>query len=93
MAIIDVKMLSGFVPVRSSLEKVKNGSKVSDIKNNHILFYLQKVSRKDISFSFSVEQSLPVSDIKPVPVHIYDYYETDEYALAEYTTPCSPPSS
>ncbi|NXT26962.1 OVOS protein, partial [Syrrhaptes paradoxus] len=28
MAIIDVKMLSGFVPVRSSLEKVKNGSKV-----------------------------------------------------------------
>uniref|UniRef100_A0A672UJV5 Ovostatin n=1 Tax=Strigops habroptila TaxID=2489341 RepID=A0A672UJV5_STRHB len=29
MAIINVKMLSGFVPVRSSLEKVKNGSKVN----------------------------------------------------------------
>ncbi|KFV45158.1 Ovostatin, partial [Tyto alba] len=28
MAIIDVKMLSGFVPIRSSLEKVKNGRKV-----------------------------------------------------------------
>ncbi|XP_010573752.1 PREDICTED: ovostatin-like [Haliaeetus leucocephalus] len=96
MAIIDVKMLSGFVPVRSSLEKVQYQNSVVDrvdIKNNHILFYLQKVSRKDINFSFSVEQSLPVSDIKPVPVHIYDYYETDEYALAEYTTPCSPPSS
>ncbi|KFO93272.1 Ovostatin, partial [Buceros rhinoceros silvestris] len=91
MAIIDVKMLSGFVPVRSSLEKLRYENSVVDhvdIKNNHILFYLQKVSQKEINFSFSVEQSLPVSDIKPVPVHIYDYYETDEYALAEYKTPC-----
>uniref|UniRef100_A0A8C6Z9Y1 Ovostatin n=1 Tax=Nothoprocta perdicaria TaxID=30464 RepID=A0A8C6Z9Y1_NOTPE len=55
MAIIDVKMLSGFVPVRSSLKKV---------------------FQKEISFSFSVEQSLPVSDIKAASVHIYDYYET-----------------
>ncbi|NXD73285.1 OVOS protein, partial [Eolophus roseicapillus] len=96
MAIIDVKMLSGFVPVRSSLEKLQYQNSVVDrvdIKNNHIFFYLQKVSQKEINFSFSVEQSLPVSDIKPVPVHMYDYYETDEYALAEYKSPCSPPSS
>uniref|UniRef100_A0A663LXT3 Alpha-macroglobulin receptor-binding domain-containing protein n=1 Tax=Athene cunicularia TaxID=194338 RepID=A0A663LXT3_ATHCN len=46
-----------------------------------------------MTFSFSVEQSLPVSDIKPVPVHMYDYYETDEYALTEYKTPCSLPSN
>ncbi|NWZ38433.1 OVOS protein, partial [Brachypodius atriceps] len=96
MAIIDVKMLSGFVPEQSSLKKLRYENSVVDrvdIKNNHILFYLQKVSQKEISFSFGVEQSLPVSDIKPVPVHIYDYYETDEYALSEYNTPCSPSSS
>ncbi|NXU86102.1 OVOS protein, partial [Xiphorhynchus elegans] len=96
MAIIDVKMLSGFVPVESSLKKLQDDNSVVDrvdIKNNHILFYLQKVSQKEINFSFSVEQSLPVSDIKPVPVHIYDYYETDEYALSEYNTPCSLPSN
>ncbi|XP_050765212.1 ovostatin-like [Gymnogyps californianus] len=96
MAIIDVKMLSGFVPVRSSLKKLQYQNSVVarvDIKNNHIFIYLQKVSQKEITFSFSVEQSLPISDIKPVPVHIYDYYETDEYALAEYKTPCSLPSS
>ncbi|NXH97501.1 OVOS protein, partial [Pachycephala philippinensis] len=93
MAIIDVKMLSGFVPEESSLKKLRYEDSVVDrvdIKNNHILFYLQKVSQKEISFSFGVEQSLPVSDIKPVPVHMYDYYETDEYALSEYNTPCSP---
>ncbi|NWV04877.1 OVOS protein, partial [Ptilonorhynchus violaceus] len=95
MAIIDVKMLSGFVPEESSLKKLQYQNSVVDrvdIKNNHVLFYLQKVSQKEISFSFSMEQSLPVSDIKPVPVHVYDYYETDEYALSEYNTPCSPPS-
>ncbi|KFV85385.1 Ovostatin, partial [Struthio camelus australis] len=91
MAIIDVKMLSGFVPIRSSLKKLQYHDSIVaqvDIKNNHILFYLQKVFQKEISFSFSVEQSLPVSDIKAASVHIYDYYETDEYALAEYKTPC-----
>ncbi|KAM9388176.1 ovostatin-like [Phaethornis superciliosus] len=96
MAIIDVKMLSGFVPVGSSLKKLQDQDSVVnrvDTKNNHILFYLQQVSQKEISFSFSVEQSLPVSDIKPVPVHMYDYYETDEYALAEYKAPCSSASS
>ncbi|NXR66779.1 OVOS protein, partial [Rhadina sibilatrix] len=96
MAIIDVKMLSGFVPEESSLKKLRYESSVVDrvdSKNNHILFYLQKVSQKEVSFSFGVEQSLPVSDIKPVPVHIYDYYETDEYALSEYNTPCSSSSN
>ncbi|NXR05597.1 OVOS protein, partial [Semnornis frantzii] len=35
MAIIDVKMLSGFVPIRSSLAKVKNGRKVNDKSQKH----------------------------------------------------------
>ncbi|XP_040504344.1 ovostatin [Gallus gallus] len=96
MAIIDVKMLSGFISDRSSLKKLQYQASVVDhvdIKNDHVFFYLQKLSQKEVSFSFSVEQSLPVSDIKPAPVHIYDYYETDEYAFAEYKTPCSPPSN
>ncbi|NWY06636.1 OVOS protein, partial [Nothoprocta ornata] len=95
MAIIDVKMLSGFVPVRSSLKKLQQYDSIVnqvDIKNDHIIFYLQKVFQKEISFSFSMEQSLPVSDIKAASVHIYDYYETDEYAVAEYKSPCSQPS-
>ncbi|NXL86370.1 OVOS protein, partial [Alectura lathami] len=96
MAIIDVKMLSGFIPDRSSLNKLQYQDSVVDrvdVKNDHVFFYLQKLSQKEVTFSFSVEQSLPVSYIRPAPVHIYDYYETDEYALAEYKTPCSPPSN
>uniref|UniRef100_A0A8C0G5P8 OVOS protein n=1 Tax=Chelonoidis abingdonii TaxID=106734 RepID=A0A8C0G5P8_CHEAB len=64
MAIIDVKMLSGFVPVSSSLQKVRNGS------------HMNKPPQGKGGFSFSVEQDLPVSNIKPGSVLIYDYYET-----------------
>uniref|UniRef100_A0A8C8S5M6 Alpha-macroglobulin receptor-binding domain-containing protein n=1 Tax=Pelusios castaneus TaxID=367368 RepID=A0A8C8S5M6_9SAUR len=70
MAIIDVKMLSGFIPVHSSLQKRSRYS-------------------KNISFSFSIEQDLPVSNLKPASVMIYDYYETDENAVAEYKLPCN----
>uniref|UniRef100_A0A452H633 OVOS protein n=1 Tax=Gopherus agassizii TaxID=38772 RepID=A0A452H633_9SAUR len=69
MAIIDVKMLSGFVPVSSSLQKVRNGSHVN------------KPPQGKRGFSFSVEQELPVSNIKPASVLIYDYYETGRRVL------------
>uniref|UniRef100_A0A452H628 Alpha-macroglobulin receptor-binding domain-containing protein n=1 Tax=Gopherus agassizii TaxID=38772 RepID=A0A452H628_9SAUR len=75
MAIIDVKMLSGFVPVSSSLQKDQKVMQV-ETKQNHVLFYLESVSWTTLSFSFSVEQELPVSNIKPASVLIYDYYET-----------------
>ncbi|XP_074839734.1 ovostatin-like [Carettochelys insculpta] len=93
MAIIDVKMLSGFVPVRSSLQKLREDRKVMQVetKQNHVLFYLESVSQNITSFSFSVEQDLAVSDIKPAPVLIYDYYETDENAVAEYNLHCNDP--
>uniref|UniRef100_A0A8D2H2R1 Alpha-macroglobulin receptor-binding domain-containing protein n=1 Tax=Urocitellus parryii TaxID=9999 RepID=A0A8D2H2R1_UROPR len=55
MAIIDVKMLSGFVPDKSSVEKV---------------------TQKEIQFSFSIEQDALVSNIKPASVQLYDYYAT-----------------
>ncbi|KAM9674112.1 ovostatin-like [Trichechus inunguis] len=91
MVIIDVKMLSGFVPVRSSIEKLQRDGKVQQVetKTSHVFFYLENVTKKEIQFSFSVEQDALVSNIRPASVQLYDYYETDEYALAEYNTPCN----
>ncbi|TFJ98938.1 Alpha-2-macroglobulin [Platysternon megacephalum] len=61
MVIVDVKMLSGFIPV----------------------------SNVPQSFSFAVEQDFPVQNLKPALVKVYDYYQTDEFAIAEYSAPCS----
>ncbi|XP_019371619.1 PREDICTED: ovostatin-like [Gavialis gangeticus] len=90
MAIIDVKMLSGFVPIKSSLQELQNSRVVMHVetKNDHVIFYLEKVSQEGIRFSFSIEQSLPISNIQPASVLIYDYYQTDESKVAVYNTPC-----
>uniref|UniRef100_A0A8B9TFY6 Alpha-macroglobulin receptor-binding domain-containing protein n=1 Tax=Anas platyrhynchos TaxID=8839 RepID=A0A8B9TFY6_ANAPL len=40
MVIVDVKMLSGFIPVKSSVRKVGR----TDLSTNHVLVYLEKVS-------------------------------------------------
>lgn len=86
MVLVDVKMLSGFTPVLSSIEELKNNGHVmkTDIKNDHILLYLKNVSSTAISFTFSVEQSNLVSNIQPAPVTVFSY-EHDEYALGSYT--------
>ncbi|XP_019345829.1 ovostatin [Alligator mississippiensis] len=95
MAIIDVKMLSGFVPIKSSLQELQNSRVVMHVetKNDHVLCYLEKVSQKEIRFSFSIEQSLPISNIQPASVQIYDYYETDASNVAVYNTPCKQAST
>ncbi|NXW60107.1 OVOS protein, partial [Eurystomus gularis] len=91
MVIIDVKMLSGFVPVKPSLDKLIDGRTVMQVENkkNHVLLYLENIlQKKRKEITFSVEQDFVVAHPKPAPVQIYDYYETEEYAVAQYVSPC-----
>uniref|UniRef100_A0A8B9NRJ9 OVOS protein n=1 Tax=Apteryx owenii TaxID=8824 RepID=A0A8B9NRJ9_APTOW len=66
MVIIDVKMLSGFVPVKL-MTTLSLRSQI-----------LQK-KRKEITFS--VEQDFVGTNPKPSPVQIYDYYETGRFLI------------
>uniref|UniRef100_A0A8C4VE13 Alpha-macroglobulin receptor-binding domain-containing protein n=1 Tax=Gopherus evgoodei TaxID=1825980 RepID=A0A8C4VE13_9SAUR len=87
MVIVDIKMLSGFIPVKSSVRKVKACSVGSELLEPHLFPF--QVSNVTQSFSFAVEQDFPVQSLKPAVVKVYDYYETDEFAIAEYSAPCS----
>lgn len=40
--------------------------------------FLFQVSSQALSFSFTVTQDIPVRDLKPAIVKVYDYYETGE---------------
>ncbi|XP_042529420.1 alpha-2-macroglobulin-like, partial [Dipodomys spectabilis] len=91
MAIIDVKMLSGFSPMKATVKMLERSSAVSrtEVSSNHVLIYLDKVTREAVKLSFEVAQDVPVSNLKAALVKVYDYYETDEFAVAEYNAPCS----
>ncbi|XP_005378941.1 PREDICTED: ovostatin homolog isoform X1 [Chinchilla lanigera] len=86
VVLVDVKMLSGFTPVMSSIEQLENNGRVmkTEVKNNHVLFYLENVLDTANSFTFSVEQSNLVSNIQPAPVMVYNYHAKDEYAFDSY---------
>ncbi|XP_029809140.1 alpha-2-macroglobulin-like [Suricata suricatta] len=91
MAIADVKMVSGFIPLKPTVKMLERSNHVSrtEVSNNHVLIYLDKVTNQTLSLSFEVLQDIPVRDLKPAIVKVYDYYETDEFAIAEYSAPCS----
>eukprot|EP00069_Balaena_mysticetus_P007429 bmy_05533T0 len=91
MVIADVKMVSGFIPLKPTVKMLETSDHVSrtEVSNNHVLIYLDKVTNQTLSLSFTVLQDIPVRDLKPAIVKVYDYYETDEFAVAEYNAPCS----
>nr|XP_019569064.1 PREDICTED: pregnancy zone protein-like isoform X2 [Rhinolophus sinicus] len=91
MVIVDVKMLSGFIPVKASVKKLQERPEIqrTEVSTNHVLIYFEKLTKEALSFSFSVEQNIQVENLKPAVVKAYDYYETEEFTIEEYRDPCS----
>ncbi|KAF3816367.1 hypothetical protein GH733_014540, partial [Mirounga leonina] len=77
MVIIDVKMVSGFIPLKPTVKMLERSNHVSrtEVSNNHVLIYLDKVTNQTLSLSFMVLQDVPVRELKPAIVKVYDYYE------------------
>ncbi|XP_068826055.1 alpha-1-macroglobulin-like [Capricornis sumatraensis] len=91
MVIVDVKMVSGFIPVKSSVRKLQEMAQIqrTEVNTNHVLIYFEELTHHIVSFSFSVEQDIAVKNLKPATVKAYDYYETEEFTIEEYSVPCS----
>ncbi|KAM3913953.1 alpha-2-macroglobulin-like [Leptodactylus fuscus] len=91
MAVIEVKMLSGYIPVKSTIRKLEKDKliKRSEIQTDLVMLYLDQIGKDPVTLSFMVEQDNVVKDLKPATAKVYDYYETDEYSTVEYNLPCS----
>ena len=95
MAVIAVKMISGWIPVKDSVEKLKNsaqlGLKRFEIEKNSIQFYFDELDKRDRCFTFDIFQELEIMNAKPATVHVYDYYEPNLSTYSEYKieTRCS----
>ncbi|KAM7413678.1 hypothetical protein PAMA_020858 [Pampus argenteus] len=92
MVIIDIKMLSGFIPDPESLKTLSHGLLVNrlELKEDNVLVYMEKLP-KDIPIfnSLKLIQVLPVQNMKPALVKIYDYYQPSDHSETEYMTPCA----
>ncbi|XP_077615170.1 alpha-2-macroglobulin-like protein 1 [Crocuta crocuta] len=90
MAIVEVKMLSGFSPVDGTnqlllqqplVKKVESGTDVLNI-------YLEELSKEPQTYTFTISQSVLVTNLKPATITVYDYYLPDERATIQYSDPC-----
>ncbi|KAK2912862.1 alpha-2-macroglobulin-like [Channa argus] len=92
MVILDIKMLSGFVPHPDSLKSLQRALLVDRVeqKEDHVLVYIRELP-KDIPINHSLElvQEVPVQSLKPAVVQIYDYYQPSDQAETEYIYPCA----
>ncbi|XP_058244689.1 alpha-2-macroglobulin-like [Hemibagrus wyckioides] len=96
MVVIEVKPLSGFRVDETSVQLVNGNSnstdgavkRVDQIEGKAIIYLNELTNGEEKVYTLTIIQDLPVEDLKPAVVKVYDYYETGEQAATEYTSPC-----
>ncbi|XP_077579366.1 alpha-2-macroglobulin-like protein 1 [Stigmatopora nigra] len=91
MVIVNIKLLSGYILAKSSLDSLREDRTVKrvEVEEGYIDIYLDEL-RKDelVTYSMTLEQEMSVSNLKAAAVKVYDYYQTSDVAVTEYTSPC-----
>ncbi|XP_016374394.1 alpha-2-macroglobulin-like protein 1 [Sinocyclocheilus rhinocerous] len=92
MVIINVRLLSGFKPDETSLQALREDPTIKrlDLDEDHVIFYLDSLKKnQEKSISLKLMQEVPVQNLKPAVVTVYDYYKISELSVIDYTSPCA----
>ncbi|XP_045929763.1 alpha-2-macroglobulin isoform X2 [Micropterus dolomieu] len=92
MVIINIKLLSGYILDKVSLKLLKSDRSVKrvDVEEGFINIYLDGLKKDETKiYSVTLEEDLPVRNLKPAVVKVYDYYQTSDEAVTDYTSPCA----
>nr|XP_023686044.1 alpha-2-macroglobulin-like protein 1 isoform X1 [Paramormyrops kingsleyae] len=91
MVLIDLKLLSGFVPDETSLNELRRAEMVERVDSNDdsVLLYLKEVPRMSpLSYSLELVQQLEIGNLKAATIRIYDYYQPNEETTVAYSSGC-----
>ncbi|CAM5078873.1 unnamed protein product [Natator depressus] len=91
MVILEVPLLSGFSLASGSHTSLQQRPLVrkTEVKIDAIFIYLEKLSDESQTFVLQLEQEIEVKGLKPANIKVYDYYQPEERALADYNAVCS----
>ncbi|KAL6471070.1 hypothetical protein MHYP_G00197200 [Metynnis hypsauchen] len=88
MVIVDIKVLSGFTADPSDLKNSLLVERV-DSQGDHVIMYIKEVPKDNpMNYQLHIKQVLPVKNLKPAVIKVYDYYQTSDQSEAEYSSPC-----
>ncbi|XP_047655766.1 alpha-2-macroglobulin-like protein 1 [Tachysurus fulvidraco] len=96
MVIIEAKLLSGFSVDETSVKLVNSDNSTDgsvkrvDQADGEVLIYLNKLtSGQEKVYTMTIVQDVAVENLKPAIVKVYDYYQTSDSAVTDYTSPCT----
>ncbi|KAM9293358.1 alpha-2-macroglobulin-like protein 1 [Morus bassanus] len=91
MVIMEVSLLSGFVlaPGSRVLLERRTIIKKIEVKADVVYIYLEKLNDESQTFILQLEQVIQMKNLKPANIKVYDYYQPEEQALADYSAICS----
>ncbi|XP_009685486.2 alpha-2-macroglobulin-like protein 1 [Struthio camelus] len=91
MVIVEISLLSGFIlsPGSRMLLQHKTIVKKIEAKADVVFIYLEKLSDESQTFILQLEQIIAMKNLKPASIKVYDYYQPEERALADYSAVCS----
>ncbi|XP_052791384.1 pregnancy zone protein-like isoform X2 [Mya arenaria] len=86
MAIAEIKMPTGWVPVTSTLDQLVGTGRIQkyEIDENFVELYFDEFTSKKSCVDFEVEQEIRMSPL-PARVQVYDYYETRYSVTVDYS--------
>ncbi|XP_058600481.1 alpha-2-macroglobulin-like isoform X1 [Onychostoma macrolepis] len=93
MVIVDIKLLSGFTADTATLG-TSSGTYASlvervDVKDDHVIVYLKEIPKNTpMNYQILMKQVLPVKNLRPAVVKVYDYYQTSDQSETEYSFHC-----
>ncbi|XP_051521443.1 murinoglobulin-1-like [Myxocyprinus asiaticus] len=94
MIIVDIKLLSGFTADTSLLGGPATRIFVPlvervDTKDDHVIVYLKELEKNiPMNYQIQLKQVVPVQNLKPAVIKVYDYYQTSDQSEIEYSIHC-----
>ncbi|XP_034642037.1 alpha-2-macroglobulin-like protein 1 [Trachemys scripta elegans] len=91
MVIVEVSLLSGFSLASGSLTSLQSSPLVrkTEVSQSGVSIYLDQLSNTTQTYVLQLEQEIEVINLKPGHIRVYDYYQPEEQALANYSAICS----
>uniref|UniRef100_A0A3B3I4M4 Alpha-2-macroglobulin-like 1 n=1 Tax=Oryzias latipes TaxID=8090 RepID=A0A3B3I4M4_ORYLA len=86
MVVINIKLLSGYILQDNSL-KMHLVVLYSHTRVPVFTWQLKKGQKE--TFDVILEEDQQVGNLKPAVVKVYDYYQTSDEAVTDYTSPCN----
>ena len=88
MVVIEIELLSGFVPTKDALLSLKNTKSIKkveyDEKENNIALYFNDMSKSQFCYEFQVQEKNKVEDRQDALAKIYDYYDQNDAFSTKY---------